>query len=68
MKFADKEDKGYLSLEDVIRCINGNKIVDVWLVFVLSYQKVYKIWQYKYLVDQIQFKLESQAFYFISFW
>jgi hypothetical protein len=29
MNFADKDDKGYLSLEDVIRCINGNKIVDV---------------------------------------
>lgn len=43
MKFADKEDKGYLSLEDVIRCINGNKIVDVWLVFVFILQQVYKI-------------------------
>ena len=29
MKFGDKEEKGYLSLEDVMRCIHGNKIVDV---------------------------------------
>ena len=29
MKYGDKEDKGYMSLEDVIKCIQGNKIVDV---------------------------------------